>query len=137
VLKLANIYKAPELEDELLHEALIYDKLQDLQGKSIPNLLGRGRFSEELLFGLLTSDEGVDASQIEPDLFFVEKARNLLQQIHAKGVLHGDVRKENVLRNTNGDPVFIDFGLSKLIPTNTPEWFQQTQAEMAEFNCLF
>jgi len=52
-------------------------------------------------------------------------------------VLHGDVRKENILRNTKGDPVFIDFGLSKLVPANTPEWLQQTQAEVAEFDLLF
>lgn len=100
-------------------------------------MLGHGRFSEDFLFGLLTSDEGVDASQIEPDPFFVEKARNVLQQIHAKGVLHGDVRKENVLRNTNGNPVFIDFGLSKLIPANTREWFAETEAEMVDFNSCF
>jgi len=27
VLKLADIFKNPELEEELLHEALVYDKL--------------------------------------------------------------------------------------------------------------
>jgi len=137
VLKLADISKNPELEDELSQEALIYDRLQDLQGKSIPNLLGHGRFSEQFLVGLLTSDEGVDTSQIEPDRSFVKKARTVLEQIHLKGVLHGDVRKENILRNTKGDPVFIDFGLSKLVPANTPEWLQQTQAEVAEFDLLF
>jgi len=67
----------------------------------------------------------------------VKKARTVLEQIHLKGVLHGDVRKENILRNTKGDPVFIDFGLSKLLPANTPEWLQQTQAEVTEFDLLF
>ena len=137
VLKLADIFKSPELEDELLHEAVVYGRLKDLQGKSVPRLLASGRFTEDFLFGVMTSDEGIDATNFEADDAFVSKAMEALGQIHALGVLHKDIRKENILRNAAGDPVFIDFSLSEVAPTITPEWRQHAEAEMVELSSLF
>jgi hypothetical protein len=137
VLKLADIFKRPELEDELLHEAVIYERLKELQGKSVPRLLASGRFVEDFLFGVMTSDEGIDATHFEADSVFVSKAKEVLKQIHTQGVLHRDIRKENILRNAAGEPVFIDFSLSEVVQTNTPEWHQQAETELTALTTLF
>ena len=46
VVKIADIFKHPELELELTHEGDVYERLRALQGVVIPRLVAYGRFAE-------------------------------------------------------------------------------------------
>ena len=36
----------------------------------------------------------------------------ILKKIHAKGVIHQDLKPQNIMRNSSGNLTIIDFGLS-------------------------
>jgi hypothetical protein len=114
VIKIADIFKHPEIEDELDHEALVYDRMVSLQGTVIPKLVSQGRFAEEFLCGLATSDEGCDANSFEPDENFRRDAVEALGKIHSLGIIHGDIKRGNILKAKDGRPVIIDFGNAQL-----------------------
>lgn len=42
-----------------------------------------------------------------------------LKQIHEKGVIHCDIKKENIMIDKDGNPYFIDFGISGFIGEKT------------------
>ena len=36
----------------------------------------------------------------------------ILKRIHNKGIIHQDLKPQNIMRNSNGNLILIDFGLS-------------------------
>jgi len=130
VVKIADIYKHPELELELTHEGDVYERLRALQGVVIPRLVTYGRFAEDFLCGLATADSGVDATHFDPDATFTDKALLALRMVHELGVLHGDIKRANILRNTAGDPILVDFAMAKvLVGSSPPEDISAMQEE--------
>jgi hypothetical protein len=124
VLKIADVLKCPELEEELLFEAQVYKKLESLQGKCIPRLFVdepiwfyRVRIallvcclrclpSHCLLQGitkcLIMSYEGESLKTVNANtipLKIREKARNDCNLIHEMGVYLTDMKKSNVCWN--------------------------------------
>jgi hypothetical protein len=120
VVKIADIFKHPELELELTHEGDVYKRLRALQGVVIPRLVTYGRFAEDFLCGLATADSGVDATHFDPDATFTAKALQALRMVHELGVLHGDIKRANILRNTAGDPMLVDFAMAKVLAGSSP-----------------
>ena len=43
---------------------------------------------------------------------------NILKRIHAKNIIHQDLKPQNIMRNSKGSLVIIDFGLSTILPLN-------------------
>lgn len=37
---------------------------------------------------------------------------SILKKIHSKGIIHQDLKPQNIMRNMNGNLILIDFGLS-------------------------
>lgn len=138
VLKLNDIFKTPEMEEEMIQEGKVYERLQELQGVVIPKLIGLGRFEEDFLFGLMTSEEGHHVRSTEHvNEEFIAKAEERLKMIHEKGVLHNDIRRPNILRNTNGDPVFIDFNMSTIVgERDQPQVQQQMHDELRQLRMI-
>jgi tRNA A-37 threonylcarbamoyl transferase component Bud32 len=115
VIKLSDLWQHPELHEEMLREARTYVELGKLQGHGIPKLKGVG-YTAGGLFALMTEFAGWP---IKVENLNDEKRKmivGVLASIHGEGLLHGDLRCENILiENYHGDPriTFIDFGFSR------------------------
>ncbi len=58
----------------------------------------------------------LDRSQVPA---FIERLRSLLDEIHARGVVHGDTHKlDNILVDQAGNPVLVDFAASLVTGSN-------------------
>jgi len=114
VLKILDTFKQSDQIKEIDHEATIYKKLSALQGTCIPEFVDYGMFKEGFLYGLGTTYAGDSVSNEDVTDEFLAKAVAALEKIHSYGVLHGDVRRENIVCNKEAGnaPVIIDFGMA-------------------------
>lgn len=92
-------------------EVEAYRKLTCLQGTCIPKFRDVGWIGD-ILYGFITSYEGESVSgplsEAEKD-----ELRRIVGEMHKLGVVHGDLRFPNIVRNNEGKLKLIDFGLSK------------------------
>ncbi|POG82278.1 kinase-like domain-containing protein [Rhizophagus irregularis DAOM 181602=DAOM 197198] len=101
-LKSINLSKAPlYILKEMQKEVEMYKDLADIQGKYIPKLL---------LIGLTIVSTMLSNQKITEQ----QKSRAIkgLEAIHEHGILHNDIRKENILINDKGALYLIDFGMA-------------------------
>src|SRR5437016_4429143 len=99
VLKMVCLYKNEHLVTEMLNEIKIYlGSLIDIQEIFIPKLLKYGVLHEAFVF-IFTSFAGKSFADLENDVTKEEKELAILglQAIHARGVMHGDIRLENIM----------------------------------------
>lgn len=119
-LKTADICKHRDMLPELLNEIAIYEKLSKLQGRGIPKLLCHG-YLECVLYCV-----GISLSGSVPQNLNEKQKQmllNTLERIHEAGILHNDIRKENILIDEVGNPFIIDFGFS----TQGTSWEEQME----------
>ncbi|XP_023226801.1 serine/threonine-protein kinase AtPK2/AtPK19-like [Centruroides sculpturatus] len=122
-----------EIISELQNEIEIYEALKDLQGRVLPRLhfeayLDRTRYSLIM--------DGLDADPLWTGHPTEDQKRAILavlHQIHERGILHGDIRKENILldRKDKKRVYFIDFALSSVCDVQ-----KEFQGEMEELRSL-
>jgi predicted Ser/Thr protein kinase len=110
-LKAFDASEHADLVQELHHEAAVYLTLTKLQGKYIPRLVWYGVFNGTC--------EGIGISPIGsvPSSLTEEQKKQLsdgIRAIHKLGVLHGDLKIQNVLLDTHGKAYLIDFGFAVL-----------------------
>jgi serine/threonine protein kinase len=93
-------------------EVKIYKDLADIQGKYIPKLICYGYYGGGMSFvigmtivGTLLSEQKIKKRQ-------KTRAIKGLEAIHNHGILHNDIREENILINDNGDVYLIDFRMA-------------------------
>jgi tRNA A-37 threonylcarbamoyl transferase component Bud32 len=114
IVKKCDAWKEPSVVKELEHEAEVYSVLQALQGRCIPVLRVAG-IANGIEMILVMDFMGTNIVQEHLDCFDQEKIRTALSMIHNEGVLHGDIRPQNILGRRDGHDsrfFFIDFGLS-------------------------
>lgn len=114
----AAFQKAVEL---FIREATTLDRLGD-ECKQIPRLLAyleqdqRLYLVQEFVEGqnLLKNliERGTSYSEIEVRQF-LQSLLPVLRFIHQRGVIHRDIKLENIMRRPDGELVLIDFGISK------------------------
>ena len=112
-LKSVDLLKAPSyVLEEMQKEVEIYKDLADIQGKYIPKLICYGYYGGGMSFvigmtivGTLLSEQKIKKRQ-------KTRAIKGLEAIHKHGILHNDIREENILINDNGDIYLIDFGMA-------------------------
>lgn len=105
-------------------EAEVYRVLQGAQGSAVPvflgcidlkmtyHLHGAGSIQHMLLMGW----GGEDASRLEKSQELLEQIRRSEKEIRALGVYHMDLRRQNILWNTElGRALIIDFHRCKFI----------------------
>ena len=115
-LKICDLWKHPDYEEELLNEVEVYHALKDLQGNCIPRFKGAG-YTAGGLFAIATEIVGSpleDVSSLSGEEHLV--IQTALSSIHDHGFVHNDIRKGNILIKRNGSQFsafFIDFAFSK------------------------
>jgi serine/threonine protein kinase len=65
-----------------------------------------------------------------------DKIRELARALHANGVLHGDMRKANILKDRQGQIRLIDFSHSKFQGDDGLDWDSECQQELAMIDTL-
>jgi hypothetical protein len=114
-IKLTDLWHDPLLHKAMLREARAYVKMEYLQGHGIPKLKGVG-YTAGGLFALIMEFVGMPIEVEYLDDNMREMIVGVLASIHAEGILHGDVRSDNILvKNCHDGPriTFIDFGFSR------------------------
>ncbi|CEP02523.1 Protein kinase domain-containing protein [Plasmodiophora brassicae] len=129
VVKEGDIMASPQCRAQLQHESMVYNRLCDLQGRSIPELifdlpvvLYRG-----VLEGIVMCDVGMDA--VDPE-FICHIAYGVrlqllqaLESIHRAGVLHSDIAARNVVYCIDPERLMIvDFGDAILDASGHSVW---------------
>ena len=127
-LKMTHIDKLPDIEADFKNEVEIYRILQDLQGKYIPNFIFTG------LIAGYTLCIGLQHVGNIPKSLSMEQKQHLLvalSEIHIRGVIHNDIRKENILVDKDERAFIIDFGYSSMNSSR-----EEQQEEMFHFRRL-
>jgi predicted Ser/Thr protein kinase len=108
-LKTADIAKHPEMLPELQNEVSVYEELSELQGKAIPRLVCHG-YVEAVLYCVGLSVCGTVPKKLTEQQ--KQRLLDILESIHQIGILHNDIREENILVDESGNPFIIDFGFA-------------------------
>ncbi|GES81858.1 kinase-like domain-containing protein [Rhizophagus clarus] len=114
-LKCTDLWKSPScILKEMQNEVKIYQILSTIQGEYIPKLLCYGYYGGGMCYVIGTSFVGTALTNYK---HITERQRVMglyaLNVIHSKGVLHNDIRTENILLNNINDNVYlIDFGMA-------------------------
>ncbi|PHS13219.1 MAG: hypothetical protein COA78_07250 [Blastopirellula sp.] len=96
--------------------------LSNLQVESVVGLQALGTFPNGNYFMLLDFIEGgtlranpsIQQASIETKLKLFLKIVTAVEQLHQSGVIHCDLKPDNILLDLNGIPYVADFGLAKL-----------------------
>jgi len=105
-----------DIDRELRRERRAYKILKNLQGKFVPRFLKYAPLIEHFIDVFATEYAGEPLTSVNDvmDKSFVQSALKALQEIHSKGVLHGDVENlNNLLISPQDQAVFVDFGACK------------------------
>ncbi|GBC06334.1 hypothetical protein RclHR1_06770017 [Rhizophagus clarus] len=117
-LKSVDLSKAPSyVLEEMQKEVEIYKDLADIQGKYIPKLVCYGYYGGGMSFVIGMTIVGTSLSEQKIKKRQKSRAIKGLEAIHKHGILHNDIREENILINDNGDIYLIDFGMASRADT--------------------
>ncbi|KAF9410687.1 hypothetical protein BGZ76_005483 [Entomortierella beljakovae] len=137
VVKKCDVWKDRWIDqavmEEIEHETEVYCFLQHLQGYYIPHLKIAG-IADGIDLILVTEYAGANISGMAISSSDRMKIRKALQAIHDAGVLHDDLRRENILMKQLGQDkhfTIIDFGLSKFTTDR-----EKLKKEMDELDIL-
>ncbi|GBC54091.2 kinase-like domain-containing protein [Rhizophagus irregularis DAOM 181602=DAOM 197198] len=133
-LKSVDLSKAPSyVLEEMQKEVDMYKDLADIQGKYIPKLVCYGYYGGGMSFvigltivGSMLSDQKITEQQ-------KTRAIKGLEAIHKHGILHNDIRKENILINDKGALYLIDFGMASREDTKKKrKLFEEEQLKLSQ-----
>jgi len=90
-------------------------------------------------FASCTRDIYADDARFTPDtvLRIAHSIASVAQQLHSKGIMHGDLYAHNILHNGEGDCLLGDFGAASFYSTQNKTHAQSLQRiEVRAFGCL-
>lgn len=110
-LKTLDIAREPKILPEVLNEISMYSRMKSLQGRVISTIRYCGTV-ESILFVVGFDNVGKFPEKLDENQ--KQKLYDSLKEIHSLGILHGDLKPNNIVVDPKGNPYFIDFGFSKL-----------------------
>jgi tRNA A-37 threonylcarbamoyl transferase component Bud32 len=130
-----NEFGDGKLEHLIRNELTAYMELQDLWGTVVPHFVC---FAQDfnMLWVMVTSYEGVAVSSMTSvPRHVLNKARDALRIIHARGILHGDVEPQNaVFRERDGAVLWVDFEFSRILDGGADTAQGAFERELAQFD---
>lgn len=69
-------------------------------------------FNDKVFIGIVTTYEGQTLINVHLTPALGHKAHQALALLHGRGILHNDIKGDNIVVNANGDVKLIDFGVS-------------------------
>ena len=108
-LKAIDLFKHADMMPEMENEIEIYEHLIDLQGVMIPKLLLHGYWRGGMYC------IGLSLCGRVPETLSDSQKRKVIESldaIHSYGILHNDIKKENILVDEDGSVWLIDFGFA-------------------------
>ncbi|CAG8450055.1 3260_t:CDS:2 [Ambispora gerdemannii] len=140
VLKSTDLSKTPpHILEEMQKEVEIYKILADIQGKYISKLMCYGYYSNRMSFVIGMTLVGTTLNDHKKITEWQKiKTLEALKAIYEHGILHNDIREENILVNDNGDMYVIDFGMaSRADLKKKRKLFHQEQLELSHLLNLY
>ena len=133
-LKSVDLSKAPSyVLEEMQKEVEIYKDLIDIQGKYIPKLICYGYYGGGMSFVIGMTIVGTSLNEHKITKHQRTKALKGLEAIHKHGILHNDIREENILINDNDDIYLIDFGMASWEDTKKKrKLFNEEQLKLSQ-----
>ena len=110
-LKAIDLWKQSDMLAEFHNEIEIYRLLSDLQGKAIPKLVLHGYWEGGMYCIGLSLCGSVPQTLSESQK---QAVLSSIDAIHNRGIIHNDIKKENILVDENGKVFLIDFGFATL-----------------------
>lgn len=142
-LKVASTKSSPAL---FQHQARLEKALRH---PNIVSVHGAGMHADAP-FLVMTLMEGGDLAKhavrhapLEARLDVLAKVARAVQYAHALGILHCDIKKENILFDERGEPRLCDFGMARMLSASgeapvlggTPGWMSPEQARAFDSPC--
>jgi predicted Ser/Thr protein kinase len=122
-LKGIDLWKQSWMLDELQNEIEMYRLLSDLQGRCIPKLVLHGYWEGGMYFIGFSPCGTVPKTLSQSQK---QSVMSIVDAIHDRGIIHNDIKKENILVDENGRVYLIDFGFATL---NSCEDAQQDEKD--------
>jgi serine/threonine protein kinase len=115
----------PQLREQFQQEARL---LAELRHPSLPRVTdhfeedGNVYLVMDYIYGkrldeVIVQNEGLSEDQV---LGWARQLMEALAYCHRRGVIHRDVKPQNVIITSRGQAVLVDFGLAKLVDPNNP-----------------
>ncbi|MCE5228767.1 hypothetical protein LLG95_04125 [bacterium] len=76
--------------------------------RGVPQLFGTAG-PEAFIMELMQADRLPKSDKTPPPAAYWADAKRLMNEMHARGVAHGDLRRKNIMINANGEAILIDF----------------------------
>lgn len=113
VVKHCDSYNNPEGLEMLKNEISIYEKLSSLNLKYLPRYYGECEYFGQYFIAL----EYIPGKHCDwtTNTELREKLDRVVQHLNSVGVVHHDLRPENVILTCDGNIKLIDFGKSEII----------------------
>ena len=118
---------------EMQKEVKIYKDLVDIQGKYILKLVCYRYYGGGMSFIIGMTIVGTSLSEQKIKKWQKSRAIKGLEAIHKHGILHNNIREENILINDNGDIYLIDFGMASRENTKKKrKLFEEEQLKLSQ-----
>jgi hypothetical protein len=100
------------------------DLVARVDSRSVPQSIDYGVDSKERAYIVREYVEGIPLDQLRQSrpigraakLDLLIKLAEVVQQVHDRTVIHGDIKPQNIIVRPDGTPVLVDFGLASLSP---------------------
>jgi serine/threonine protein kinase len=120
----SKLSKDPEFTERFRREAKVLAQLSHPNIVQIFDLGTQG----EILYLAMEYVDGVNirdvlqTQELKPEqaLHIVPRLCEALEYAHSKGVVHRDIKPDNILLDKEGNPKVADFGLAKIVRGDTP-----------------